>query len=147
LVIPKEYGNVTHGYCVTSYNSQSKSVDRVFVAEGCESFRAADRQQFYVSTSRFKEALTIYTDDKRQLMDAVSRSSERPSAMDLAESNQVETRQGDVIKQTDGMQTPDANVTGGEKPSQAQNEELTPTCKQHFTKARVEQRRYKGMRA
>jgi hypothetical protein len=55
----------------------------VFVAESSESFRAADRQQFYVSVSRFKEALTIYTDDKQQLLAAVSKSSERPSATDL----------------------------------------------------------------
>ena len=83
-VVPREYGNLTHGYCVTSYTSQSKSVDRVFVAESSESFRAADREQFYVSVSRFKEALTIYTDDKPSLLEAVSKSSARFLAMDLA---------------------------------------------------------------
>ncbi len=82
-VLSKDYGNLTHGYCVTSYGSQSKGVDCVFIAESSESFRAADRQQFYVSASRFKETLTIYTDDKRQLLEAVSKSSERPSATDL----------------------------------------------------------------
>jgi len=60
-VLSKDYGNLTHGYCLTSYSSQSKGVDCVFVAESAESFRAADREQFYVSASRFKEALTIYT--------------------------------------------------------------------------------------
>jgi conjugative relaxase-like TrwC/TraI family protein len=83
-VVPKDYGNLTHGYCVTSYSSQSKSVDRVFVAESSESFRAADREQFYVSVSRFKEALTIYTDDKPAVLEAVSKSSARFLAMDLA---------------------------------------------------------------
>jgi conjugative relaxase-like TrwC/TraI family protein len=82
-VVPKDYGNLAHGYCLTSYSSQSKGVDRVFVAEGSESFRAADREQFYVSASRFKEALTIYTDDKHQLLEAVRKSSHRPSATDL----------------------------------------------------------------
>ena len=82
-VVPKDYGNLTHGYCLTSYTSQSKGVDCVFVAESSESFRAADREQFYVSASRFKEALTIYTDDKHQLLEAVRKSSHRPSAMDL----------------------------------------------------------------
>jgi conjugative relaxase-like TrwC/TraI family protein len=82
-VIPKDYGNLTHGYCLTSYSSQSKGVDCVFVAESSESFRAADREQFYVSASRFKEALKIYTDDKRQLLEAVRKSSHRPSATDL----------------------------------------------------------------
>jgi conjugative relaxase-like TrwC/TraI family protein len=82
-VLPKDYGNLTHGYCLTSYSSQSKGVDCVFVAESSESFRAADREQFYVSASRFKEALTIYTDDKYELLNAVCKSSQRPSATDL----------------------------------------------------------------
>jgi len=90
-VVPKDYGNLTHGYCVTSYSAQSKSVDCVFIAESSESFRAADRQQFYVSASRFKETLTIYTDDKGQLLEAVSKSSERPSATDLVLKRQQET--------------------------------------------------------
>ena len=82
-VVPKDYGNLTHGYCLTSYSSQSKGVDCVFVAESSESFRAADREQFYVSASRFKKALTIYTDDKHHLLEAVRKSSHRPSATDL----------------------------------------------------------------
>ena len=82
-VVPMDYGNLTHGYCLTSYSSQSKGVDCVFLAESSESFRAADREQFYVSASRFKEALTIYTDDKHQLLEAVRKSSHRPSALDL----------------------------------------------------------------
>jgi conjugative relaxase-like TrwC/TraI family protein len=82
-VISKDYGNLTHGYCLTSYSSQSKGVDCVFVAESSESFRAAGREQFYVSASRFKDTLTIYTDDKRELLNAVRKSSQRPSATDL----------------------------------------------------------------
>jgi conjugative relaxase-like TrwC/TraI family protein len=146
-VVSKDYGNLTHGYCVTSYTSQSKSVDCVFVAESSESFRAADRQQFYVSASRFKEALTIYTDDKRQLLEAVSKSSERPSATDLAGRQQTETSRRATIKQTDRMQTPDTNGADGQKQREAQKKLLTPTHKQHFTKSRVEKVSYKGMRA
>jgi ATP-dependent exoDNAse (exonuclease V) alpha subunit len=82
-VVSNDYGNLAHGYCLTSYSSQSKGVDCVFVAESSESFRAADREQFYVSASRFKETLTIYTDDKHQLLEAVKKSSHRPSATDL----------------------------------------------------------------
>jgi len=97
-VISKNYGNLTHGYCLTSYSSQSKGVDRVFVAESSESFRAADREQFYVSTSRFKEKLTIYTDDKHQLLEAVRKSSHRPSATDLVK-NQTLGPNGETKKQ------------------------------------------------
>jgi hypothetical protein len=90
-VVSKDYGNLAHGYCLTSYSSQSKGVDCVFVAESSESFRAADREQFYVSASRFKEALTIYTDDKHELLNAVRKSSHRPSAMDLVKKEITET--------------------------------------------------------
>ena len=82
---------MTHGYCLTSYSSQSKGVDCVFVAESSESFRAAGREQFYVSASRFKESLTIYTDDKHQLLDAVRKSSQRPSALDFVTKEVVES--------------------------------------------------------
>ena len=58
-------------------------MDCVFIAESAEPFRAAGREQFYVSVSRFKEGLTIYTDDKQQLLEAVTKSSHRPSATDL----------------------------------------------------------------
>jgi len=108
-VVPKDYGNLTHGYCVTSYGSQSKGVDCVFVAESSESFRAADRQQFYVSASRFKEALTIYTDDKSQLLEAVSKSSERPSATDLV-SEQIPKTHEDA-----GVKTPSKSQSEREK--------------------------------
>ena len=90
-VVSKDYGNLAHGYCLTSYSSQSKGVDCVFVAESSDSFRAADREQFYVSASRFKEALTIYTDDKHQLLDAVCKSSQRPSALDLVKKEMSES--------------------------------------------------------
>jgi len=97
-VVSKDYGNLTHGYCLTSYSSQSKGVDCVFVAESSESFRAAGREQFYVSASRFKEALTIYTDDKHQLLEAVRKSSHRPSAMDLVNKDISESPDEAVIK-------------------------------------------------
>ena len=53
--VPKDYGNIAHGYCTTSHSSQGKTVDRVLVAMGEESFPAASRQQFYVSASRGRE--------------------------------------------------------------------------------------------
>jgi ATP-dependent exoDNAse (exonuclease V) alpha subunit len=106
-VVSKDYASLTHGYCVTSYMSQSKSVDCVFVAESSESFRAVDRQQFYVSASRFKQALTIYTDDKFQLLDAVSKSSARPSATDLVKGQLPEAPAQTVTDKEPVQQTRD----------------------------------------
>lgn len=117
-VLSKDYGNLTHGYCVTSYASQSKSVDCVFVAESSESFRAADRQQFYVSVSRFKEALTIYTDNKEQLLEAVAKSSERPLATDLVKRQLSETTEQPVAEMEEVQQTPDAGIEKASKEAQ-----------------------------
>lgn len=40
-------------------------------------------EQFYVSVSRGRQAVSIYTDDKEQLSDAFSQSVERTSATEL----------------------------------------------------------------
>jgi ATP-dependent exoDNAse (exonuclease V) alpha subunit len=83
-VLDKNFGNLAHGYCVTSHSSQGKTVQRLFVAESEASLPAASREQFYVSASRGVEAIKIYTDNKDALMDAVAVSGERPAATDLA---------------------------------------------------------------
>src|SRR5260370_35097118 len=48
-VLPKGYGHFEFGYVDTSYASQGKTVDRVFIASGNESLAAAGKQQWYVS--------------------------------------------------------------------------------------------------
>ena len=83
-VLDKNFGNLAHGYCVTSHSSQGKTIQRLLVAESEASLPAASREQFYVSASRGVEAIKIYTDNKDALMDAVAVSGERPAATDLA---------------------------------------------------------------
>ena len=82
-MVPKDYGGLTHGYVVTSHASQGKTVDKVLVALGSESLAAANREQFYVSVSRGREGVRLYTDDKAAMMDAVQGSSARLSATEL----------------------------------------------------------------
>jgi hypothetical protein len=83
FVVPKDYGGITHGYVVTSHASQGKTVDVPLVALGSESFAAANREQLYVSLSRGREAVRLYTDDKAAMLDAVQSSSARLSATEL----------------------------------------------------------------
>jgi ATP-dependent exoDNAse (exonuclease V) alpha subunit len=85
FIIPKDYGGLAHGYVVTSHASQGKTVDVPLVALGSESFAAANREQFYVSVSRGREAVRLYTDDKAAMMDAVQGSAARLSATELLE--------------------------------------------------------------
>lgn len=82
-VLPKNYGGLTHGYVATSHSSQGKTSDVALVALGSESLAAANREQFYVSVSRGREAVRLYTDDKAAMMDAVRSSGARLSATEL----------------------------------------------------------------
>lgn len=81
--VGKHWGFLDYGYVVTSYASQSKTVDRVLVGQSSLSFPASSREQFYVSASRAKEQTIVYTDDKAALLDAVTESDERLTAMEL----------------------------------------------------------------
>lgn len=78
------HGHIAHGYCQTSHSSQSKSVRDVLVAQSAKSFVASSREQFYVSVSRGKESIRIYTDDLRGLREAVGLSSTRLAGVELA---------------------------------------------------------------
>jgi hypothetical protein len=83
FVLQKDYGGIAHGFVTTSHASQGKTVDVSLIALGAESLVAANREQFYVSVSRGKEAVRLYTDDKTAMLDAVRASSARLSASEL----------------------------------------------------------------
>jgi conjugative relaxase-like TrwC/TraI family protein len=82
-VLPKNYGGLAHGYVVTSQSAQGRTTDVALVALGSESLVAANREQFYVSVSRGRDAVRLYTDDKAAMMDAVRTSGARLSATEL----------------------------------------------------------------
>ncbi|MEL6659544.1 MAG: MobF family relaxase [Bacteroidota bacterium] len=86
VTLGRHFGNLTHGYYTTSPASQGKSVNRVIVMQSAMTGRAASKEQFYVSVSRGKFSISIHTDDKQGLMEAVQRSSQRMTASELASS-------------------------------------------------------------
>jgi len=83
VVIPKTFGHIAHGYVDTSHASQGKTVDRVFISVGDESLKAANRAQWYVSVSRGRESVKIYTEDAETLKAAVQKSPERMSVSEM----------------------------------------------------------------
>lgn len=85
MVLHRDFGNLTHGYYTTSPASQGKSVNRVIVMQGSMAGKAASKEQFYVSASRGKFAISIHTDDKAQLFHSVNRSTQRMTASEVAE--------------------------------------------------------------
>jgi len=99
VVLDKNFGNLTHGYYTTSPSAQGKSVNRVIIMQSSLSGKATSKEQFYVSTSRGKFAISIHTDDKESLLRNVQRSSQRMTASEVAQGiNQTEKVMKDKLK-------------------------------------------------
>ena len=81
-ILPPNYRQFLRGYAVTSYGSQGKTVDHVLFSDSA--IRAAtNSQQWYVTISRGRKSIQIFTPDKDQLRHAIIRSGERELALDL----------------------------------------------------------------
>ncbi|MBC2593504.1 relaxase domain-containing protein [Ruficoccus amylovorans] len=70
------------GYAVTSYASQGKTVDTVLFSDS-QNRAATDRRQWYVTISRARRKIKIYTASKESLRENLLRSGDEPLAMDL----------------------------------------------------------------
>jgi ATP-dependent exoDNAse (exonuclease V) alpha subunit len=75
--------HIEQGFAVTSHAAQGKTVDQEIVSVPIESFSQANEAQFYVSMSRAREAMHLFTDSKAALREAVSRPSSRLSPIEL----------------------------------------------------------------
>jgi conjugative relaxase-like TrwC/TraI family protein len=87
-ILDQEFGHIAHAHCITSYASQGKTVDEVFISQPAATFSASDAKQFYVSVSRGRDAAHIYTDDKEALLATVSEVGNRTSALELLHNKQ-----------------------------------------------------------
>ena len=97
-VIPGDAGHFRHGFVETSFGSQGRTVQRVILGMAAASIPAMNMEQLYVSASRAKEWIRLYTDDKADIREAVKRSSRKLAALDLPK------RQEPLFKPSDGMQ-------------------------------------------
>jgi conjugative relaxase-like TrwC/TraI family protein len=87
--VDKDFGHIAHAHCITSHAAQGKTVDEVFIAQPSSTFSATDAKQFYVSVSRARDAVHIYTDDKTALLDNASELGNRQSALELVKNKDV----------------------------------------------------------
>lgn len=77
----KDFRQFVRGYAVTSNGSQGKSVDYVLFSDSA--VRAAtNQQQWYVTISRGKKGIHIFTGDKEALRENITRSGDRPLVLD-----------------------------------------------------------------
>lgn len=81
--LPSGYRTFTHGYAVTSHSSQGRTVDEVLLVASSRSFAAVGQEQFYVSISRARERVHIFTDDADSFRARVTGTRERKAALEL----------------------------------------------------------------
>ncbi len=125
--VAKDFGHLAYGYVVTSHAAQGRDVERVFVGQSSESFPASSREQFYVSVSRGTEKVTVYTNDKHELLDAVKRSDERLSATELVAGTTPSFDRSAISSPSPGMNRPSrTNKPPNRPPKRTIKERIRP---------------------
>jgi hypothetical protein len=76
----RDGARIDQGVCVTSYASQCRTVDQAVVLPD-----GADAKSWYVSLSRAREAMHVYTRDKTALRQSVMHPGERKSVWELVQ--------------------------------------------------------------
>jgi hypothetical protein len=81
--LARNYSQFGRGYAVTSYAAQGQNVDYVLFSDsGIKA--ATNDQQWYVTISRGRKGIKIFTPDKIQLRQNIAHSGDRPLALDIA---------------------------------------------------------------
>jgi conjugative relaxase-like TrwC/TraI family protein len=153
--LPKNYRQFLRGYAVTSYAAQGKTVDYVLFSDSAVK-AATNDQQWYVTISRGRKGVKIFTADKIQLRQNIAHSGHRTLALDTTSSvhklaklwgrdiayvlnvqhaqRQFSERQAEALRQ---------DVAAGQSQTAKQNEsvETTETIKQTVPKSETTRRR------
>ena len=82
--LAKNYRQFVRGFAITSYASQGKTVDHVLFSDSAIK-PATNRQQWYVTISRGRKGVKIFTSNKAQLRENILRSGDRELAVDFAD--------------------------------------------------------------
>ena len=90
-VLPTSYREFVRGYAVTSYGSQGKTVQHVLFSDSSVKV-ATNNQQWLVTISRGTRAVKIFTQDKEQLRENVSRLGDRELAIEFVRNDTSPSR-------------------------------------------------------
>lgn len=93
-ILDKGFREFLPGYAITSYGSQGKTVDHVLFSDSTVK-AATNAQQWYVTISRGRRGIRIFTPDKEQLRENLVRSGHRPLAMELTQN--LHSRRGNQL--------------------------------------------------
>ncbi|MCF0061324.1 relaxase domain-containing protein [Dyadobacter chenwenxiniae] len=117
--IDKDFGHIAHAYCITSHASQGKTVDEVFISQPAATFPATSSKQFYVSASRGRDKVHIYTDDKEELLTHAQRLGDRQSALELMQKRKnIQAIAEQVVRERPVLQkdkTPTRTITSKQR--------------------------------
>ena len=80
-----ESGIFDHGYVSTSNSSQGKTAEKIIISQSTGSLKASSLEQFYVSASRGRDGISIWTDSKADLLEAVMKSDQRMLATEFSD--------------------------------------------------------------
>lgn len=106
------FRHIDHGYAVTSYSSQSQTVDRVLVnANAHESDVLLNQRMGYVAVSRAREDAIIFTNSADQLRAAMDRSVDKEMAVEaLRQSRDRDTLSREEWERLVGMSNKESHA-------------------------------------
>jgi ATP-dependent exoDNAse (exonuclease V) alpha subunit len=114
--------HLDQGIVVTSHASQGKTVAQVIVSVPVEAFSQANEAQFYVSMSRARKSMHLFTDSKVALREAVTRKSTRLSPWELIAGGNADHTQKELITKLVGVNTGHNKVNGHTKGARHQED-------------------------
>jgi conjugative relaxase-like TrwC/TraI family protein len=78
-----DVGHFRSAFVETSFGAQGQTVQKVILGMSSHSLAATNQEQMYVSATRAKESVSLYTDDKAAVREAIQESSQKLAALDL----------------------------------------------------------------
>lgn len=115
---PEKFPHLDHGYAVTSYSSQGKTMDRVLVnAETTETDLLVNQRMAYVAVSRARLDARIYTDSVAGLGGALARRRDKTMALEALSQSTVGAdvrNEGTNESETHGGKSADNIVNDGD---------------------------------
>ena len=82
-LIDSDAGHFRSAFVETSFGAQGQTVERVILGMSDASLAAANQEQLYVSSTRAKKSMALYTGDKEAVKEAIQQSSKKHAALDL----------------------------------------------------------------
>ena len=107
-LLPNDSPRINYGYYSTSHKGQGDTVDKAIIVATQKSLKAVNDKQFYVSTTRGRKFVSIYTDDKKQFARHIQKSGERELAL---EKTKIPVKSKTVVKQVTPQKSVQISIT------------------------------------